>query len=209
MNQGWRVNGPSRGRWVIRSVSVTAIAWAGMELLSPLLDAMGDDPSRLSQLSPIGAAGAVAAVLASVLALTGFVVTALLLIFWEYRTIQAANALGIPTELAPVESVLWWFVPFANLWKPYTVMRSLGTCLAPGLTRNIAVWWASELLTTASVYLSNAGGVAAQVARFGGSVTVLVSAVMLARIVRGIQNGLDAAAARNEERVVAAARVVS
>ena len=51
---------------------------------------------------------------------------ALCLLFWIFRANKNAAALsGLPLDHSPGWAVGWFFVPFANWWKPFEVMREI------------------------------------------------------------------------------------
>jgi hypothetical protein len=54
------------------------------------------------------------------------IVTAVVFCCWIYRVNGNARALGASgMEFTPGWSVGWYFVPFANLWKPFQAMREI------------------------------------------------------------------------------------
>lgn len=65
---------------------------------------------------------------------------------WLSRTVEITPALGGGTPRAsPAWSIIWWFVPVAFLWKPYTVVREVWERLATpersGGGALIVGWW--------------------------------------------------------------------
>jgi len=64
--------------------------------------------------------------LVALLALVLLVVNFILLMLWVYRTNKNTHNLPVPDlEYEPGWAVGWWFVPFANLWKPFDMMCEL------------------------------------------------------------------------------------
>src|SRR5262245_61248809 len=54
------------------------------------------------------------------------VTSAVLFLRWIHRANWNARALGAQgMEFSPGWSIGWYFVPFANLWKPYQAMREI------------------------------------------------------------------------------------
>jgi hypothetical protein len=55
-----------------------------------------------------------------------YVVTVIVFGSWIYRANQNARALGASgMQFTPGWSVGWYFIPFANLWKPFQAMREI------------------------------------------------------------------------------------
>lgn len=75
-----------------------------------------------------------------------WIVTAIAFLAWLSRTVDNVPSLGggVPGD-TPRWSIAWWFVPFANVVKPYLVVRDLGKRLAsPAIgaaTWLIVAWW--------------------------------------------------------------------
>jgi hypothetical protein len=94
---------------------------------------------------------------------------------WQYRAQQNlwASPEWHPTT-TPAMAVLWWFIPFANLWKPFISMRELSSASAVGTgtevrsTRTVlATWWllwviaqATSLAATLGLFYSSLSGMA-------------------------------------------------
>ncbi len=53
------------------------------------------------------------------------ILTAMAWFVWLHRAVANARSLGVQTEATPGWSVGWWFIPFANLIKPYRILRLL------------------------------------------------------------------------------------
>lgn len=63
---------------------------------------------------------------------------------WLHLAVKAANAKGVDIGLSPGWAVGWWFVPLANLFKPFQVVRDLLVALGgEEVARNAGVvcWW--------------------------------------------------------------------
>jgi hypothetical protein len=81
-----------------------------------------------------------------------FLATGLAWLMWQHRSHANLHAAGVPRlEFTPGWAVGWWFVPIANLWKPFQAMRELHEAStgdpdwrprAPGL---LGWWWAGYL----------------------------------------------------------------
>lgn len=82
---------------------------------------------------------AIAALLANLGSLAMLVVGVLFLV-WVHRAVVAGRALGWTDRWTPGWAVGWWFVPVANFWMPYRVVRDT---LPPGSPDRAVVrrWW--------------------------------------------------------------------
>jgi hypothetical protein len=82
-------------------------------------------------------------------------------IAWLARTVDNVPALGggTPHE-SPRWAVVWWFVPIAFLWKPYSVVREswdrLATPAHNGHNRWVVAWWICWIGGVAITRLANA-----------------------------------------------------
>jgi hypothetical protein len=76
--------------------------------------------------------------------LVGLIVTATAWFVWLHRAVSNAWALGRQTRFTPGWSVGWWFVPFANLVRPYQIVRSLADELV-WTDAPVLWWWASYI----------------------------------------------------------------
>ena len=79
------------------------------------------------------------------LGLVGLLTTGVLWFFWLHRAVANARALGRPTEFTPGWAVGWWFVPLANVVRPYQIVRSLMDELGAPDNRPVLWWWGSYL----------------------------------------------------------------
>ena len=80
------------------------------------------------------------------LALAGSILTALAWFVWLHRAVANARSLGVPTEATPGWSVGWWFIPFANIIKPYRILRSLYDGVGTGGGGIVGAWWGCYLI---------------------------------------------------------------
>lgn len=100
---------------------------------------------------------------------------------WIYRA--SANARSIqpyPSRISPGWSVGWYFIPVANLWKPFAAMRQIWDTFLPrsGL---LGWWWALWLV---SGVLSMASG--ALVNQIGASNTFVLGAYIVLQLVTSV-----------------------
>jgi hypothetical protein len=88
------------------------------------------------------------------------IATAVAYLAWLHLSIENTPGLGggVPS-VTPRWSVIWWFIPFANLVKPYQVVADLYRRMAPRLDIGVGlvlVWW---LFWVVSNLVSNLGGI--------------------------------------------------
>lgn len=106
-----------------------------------------DDNVELDTLSAIGS-------LASVAYLIVFIASIIVVAMWIYRARANLRAAGIDgLEYTPGWSVGWFFVPIANLFKPFDAMRELWNVShvhSDSDTRNtpstLIAWWACYIV---------------------------------------------------------------
>ena len=84
-----------------------------------------------------------------------YAVAGFLILKWIYRTSRNAHSAAAGLPISPPWSVGWYFVPFANLWKPFQALRQTwqvstdpADWAAVGTPRRLRWWW-GLLLTTA------------------------------------------------------------
>jgi len=88
-----------------------------------------------------------------ILQLLATLVVGIVFLCWTYRVCKNAHSLNMaPQATTPGWAVGWYFVPIANLWKPYTALREafLASC-HPDLQREggaslITFWWWIHIL---------------------------------------------------------------
>lgn len=80
------------------------------------------------------------------LEIAGQIITAIAWFVWLHRVVANARSLGVQTEATPGWSVGWWFIPFANLVKPYRILRSLYDGVVSGGAGIVGFWWGCYLL---------------------------------------------------------------
>jgi hypothetical protein len=101
-------------------------------------------------------------ILSTIDGVIGFVAL-ILMLYWFYSASKNVRAFGATGVASPVMAVVWWFVPFLNLWKPYQVARNIWKASSPQLdvsssngistglrdlpsSNNIKLWWILGLL---------------------------------------------------------------
>lgn len=84
-----------------------------------------------------------------------FIFELILTLSWIYRANKNIRALGaLNMEITPGWSVGWFFIPFANLWKPYQAVKEIfvnSKKLAMSQVNKtghfLPIWWGSYLLS--------------------------------------------------------------
>ncbi len=140
--------------------------------------------------------------------LISFLATAVAFLAWLSRSVDNVPKLGggVPA-ITPRWSIGWWFVPFANLFKPYQVIKDLSDRMATakrgGGDGLVLLWWiawvASAIAGTVLLRLPEP----ATLDQLGGwiaanlvvDVTTVAAAVLAILLVREIQ-------ARSDERAM-------
>lgn len=67
---------------------------------------------------------------------------------WLHLAVKTARLLGLEPGATPAWAVAWWFIPLANLYDPYLVVRGLWLCLGgsrKGLAA-VSAWWTAWVL---------------------------------------------------------------
>lgn len=139
----------------------------------------------------------------SVPVMVSTIVTAVVFLFWLHRVVRTANALGLSSE-EPRWAVFCWFIPLFNLVKPYHMVRGLwGSLDREGLGTPLLTWWwgawiGQNLLSNAAqrmfTYVESNPDIVG-VALLGNVMAEglsLCAAVLCLRVVRGLQQLLDA-----------------
>ena len=73
------------------------------------------------------AIAATAAVITGNLIIVFYVIGVALTLTWYYQSTRNLHAMGIKVSNSPLWAMLWFFIPFAALWKPYGVTAELWT----------------------------------------------------------------------------------
>ena len=98
------------------------------------------------------------------------IVTGIVFLVWVYRAYNNLSALKARNlQFSPGWAVGWWFIPFANLVKPFQVVREIFNesdpdCdtetgflhLSPGTPVEIGFWWGSLLVSNVLYRISDA-----------------------------------------------------
>lgn len=116
------------GLWII---SILQYA----ELHAPAQPAFDEMPLSGTDLALLGL---------SVLRLPTFIVCAICFLMWTHRAnANAAVLTGRALEISPGWSVGWYFIPFANLVKPYHAMKEIWVASSRNhdSTGLVSLWW--------------------------------------------------------------------
>lgn len=188
-----------------RRAKLVNVALVGFAILSVLsVIASAGETTGLVDLDAMGAdALSTAAGLVYVLYLISYLACAILVGMWIYRAHANLHAAGLEDPYSPGWAVGWFFVPIANLVKPYDAMREL--CNASLIHSggagggHVGGWWAAWLvggvLTNVGSRLelsSNAGLVQPGLIMDAiGTIAFIIAAWLLAEIVRAVTAGQD------------------
>jgi len=131
-----------------------------------------------------------------------FIASVVAVCMWIHRAHANLHEAGVDgLEYTPGWAVGWFFIPIANLFKPYQAMRELWNAShgahdsfdpsAPGLLK---LWWAAWLIgnicenISTRIYLMSENPDMFVANAFGvtGSVLTIVAALLLLAIVRGV-----------------------
>lgn len=128
-------------------------------------------------------------------------------LIWEYRSFNNLSALKARNlEYSPGWAVGWWFIPFANLVKPFQVIRELWNesdpdfdeetgflHTSPGTPGIIGFWWAAFLISgfigRIADKMVDVSGEPSQyfpVALLVGSLFQLAALILIILIVKGV-----------------------
>ncbi len=78
---------------------------------------------------------------------------------WMYRAHKNLDALGYDSRFYPRDTIIWWFIPIANLFRPYQVMKEIWKGSHPDLGHAslelyasssplLPVWWALWIVSS-------------------------------------------------------------
>jgi hypothetical protein len=184
-----------RARWATRFLSAN-VAFDALSVLVGLWAMSSPEPSELRD---------VAEALVGLGALGLLLGTAITFLRWLHLAVRQAQALAIDVGVTPGWAVGYWFIPFANLVKPYHTVRNLlaglgGKSLVA--SARVGMWWGlwiiGNMLSQIQARMSVSGGLEAQAPSEAYAVGILssllslVSAILCIGIVRAAQQALDA-----------------
>lgn len=190
-------------------LSIVAVAASlGIDFLTSGLDSEFEselDESSVMMLQTLGWSLILTAGLYALI----YIVNVILFCTWTNRTNTNARALGSEDmEFTPNWAVGWYFVPIANLFKPYQAMKEIYCASNPNAGPNewdhhpvpsyFGWWWATWIAANVLGRLENRmadelGEMAPVVSLLAG-LSVLTSAFLAVRVIRTVQ-------ARQEEKL--------
>ncbi|HEY7228094.1 MAG TPA: DUF4328 domain-containing protein [Nitrososphaeraceae archaeon] len=65
----------------------------------------------------------------------------IIILFWYYRATKNIHSFGVEEATSPIMAVMWWFVPIANLWKPYYIAQQIWKASRPEVKLPIGTEW--------------------------------------------------------------------
>lgn len=157
-----------------------------------VLSAQGRSPDELASTDIL--------VLASLVLL---LVTGIIVLRWMYRASANAHATADDLTITPGWAVGWYFVPIANLWKPFQAMKETWLASHFGLhwegrdaSDYLNWWWGlwilSSLLGNASWRLGDsAPQLGAELGLADGIITVPLTLILI-RIMKQVRDAQDA-----------------
>lgn len=169
-------------------------AHVGIELLLVILSIgllvfPGDDPLL------------VFAGLAGVLLILTYCATIVFYLRWLHLAVRTVNARGENVGVTPGWAVGWWFIPFANLVKPYHTVRALvaATGGEAAVSRaRVGLWWTAWVIGNvlanieSRMNVSHSDGFqsASTVLSIASSVFAIISAWLCVGVIRAVGDGL-------------------
>ena len=97
-------------------------------------------------------------VVGSISSIIGFIVM-IIALYWFYRASKNIHSFGAKEISSPIMTVIWWFVPILQLWKPYKIAQQIwkGSNPETGLSTGtewknlpnsniIKLWWILGIL---------------------------------------------------------------
>jgi hypothetical protein len=196
------VSGHTRAQFVVLAFAfmvLLSLAGIAFELLQIALLSQADASNYITTAG--AEAVSILEALGALLEAVFFFLSAFAFLFWVYRANKNLQALGYHPQFTPGWAVGWWFVPVANFYYPYKVVKEIwqwsdpGTWL-PGRAQSgfpiIGLWWTSYLamsfaLNAENRSLSSGAGVddllGARWVTLGTQLLTLISAILAIYIV--------------------------
>ncbi|MEQ3747021.1 MAG: DUF4328 domain-containing protein [Henriciella sp.] len=132
------------------------IASATFTYIPETWDSNSSDPNDVYALVGLGLS------VSALAYIVAFAISAFLVARFSYRAMRNLHTINsTKAEMSPALTVGWYFIPFANLWKPANGMSQIyhGSHAALGekseSTSPIPLWWISWLLTTTTGNISS------------------------------------------------------
>lgn len=152
MNEPAFVDPVPRGAAVVKAIwvwlAIEAIAGATAALALIQLAAHQPDEPMTDAITPVGAEiGITATTFAAIAQFLVFLVAGVMILRWIHRIVANAHAIADGLTISPGWAVGWYFVPVANLWKPFAAIREAwAVAVAPERWADIPApallrWW--------------------------------------------------------------------
>ena len=65
----------------------------------------------------------------------------MVVLLWYYRATKNIHSFGAKEVTSPIMAVVWWFIPIANLWKPYYIAQQIWKASRPEVKLPEGVEW--------------------------------------------------------------------
>lgn len=98
------------------------------------------------------------------------VIVVIITVLWYYWTNKNIHSFGAKEVASPIMAAIWWFIPIANLWKPYYVTQQMWKASNPEINlidctewRNVSgsdvitIWWILTLSIVFSAFILGFG----------------------------------------------------
>jgi len=168
------------GAWVVSLLGLSVgIAVAEALALAHRIDLMKQlqDGELVTHDAATTADSAVAVI--SGLDLIVFIVTVVLWCVWQHRAqANAVQLAGGGLQFTPGWAVGWWFIPVANLWKPFQAVRELWMASHGGARWRtvgtwpvIGWWWGFWIANGVVAWASLGGGISSGTSPVDGPIT--------------------------------------
>jgi S1-C subfamily serine protease len=93
-----------------------------------------------------------------VVSLLALIIAAIAFCVWIHRAYRNLPAIGgHDLKFNPAQAVWWWFVPVANYWQPYRVVREIWQRSGPAGTRTrlVVAWWILWIVSYVGVAIAS------------------------------------------------------
>jgi hypothetical protein len=167
-------------RWLLIAVAVTDVILGASEFAQYQLLTRMRDGGFASDAEMMSAAEAndMRHSFIGIVAILAYVSTVVVFSMWVYRASSNVHALGSPgLRFTPGWAVGWYFVPIANLWKPYQAMKEIwrasknpSNWQAETTSKGLGWWWFWWIIT------GIAGNISWRLTLRGDSLDAMISA---------------------------------
>lgn len=141
--------------WV--QIAVTIVALASDAIEYRFLSAMNDGLLSETALTGHAAASDMRQAMVALVDAAAMIGAAFLVLWWIYRADRNLHSHNVPDlQFSPAWCVGWFFVPIANLWKPYQALKEIWMwSMDPARrlverTALLPVWWTLHIISDAA-----------------------------------------------------------